>query len=123
VLAGTAAIGLARWHTLLALQGARRDVVATFARARAHAQLSGHRTTVSIAPPFTLIAHADGDTLARLDLHRHLVHLAGPPDSMTYTATGTAWGAANLRLPLTRDHRTDTVFVSRLGRVRAVSGR
>jgi hypothetical protein len=46
------------------------------------------------------------------------VRLAATRDSMAYLPLGLGYGAANLRAVLTRGRASDTVFVSRLGRVR-----
>ena len=48
----------------------------------------------------------------------HGVHLEGSRDSLTYDAHGLGHGAANLSIVIRRRLAQETVFVSRLGRVR-----
>ena len=65
-----------------------------------------------------LVVHAGTDTIARLELSPRAVALAVSRDSMTYTATGLGFGAANLRAIISRGASADTITVSRLGRVK-----
>jgi prepilin-type N-terminal cleavage/methylation domain-containing protein len=48
----------------------------------------------------------------------HDVRLSATRVRMTYSATGMGYGAANLSVVVRRNDSVDTVFVSRLGRVR-----
>jgi prepilin-type N-terminal cleavage/methylation domain-containing protein len=48
----------------------------------------------------------------------HGVRLSATRTRMSYSATGTGYGAANLSVVVRRNRAVDTVFVSRLGRVR-----
>lgn len=48
----------------------------------------------------------------------HGVQLSASRTRMSYSATGIGYGAANLSVVVRRNRAVDTVFVSRLGRVR-----
>ena len=48
----------------------------------------------------------------------HGVQLSATRTRMSYSATGIGYGAANLSVVVRRNRAVDTVFVSRLGRVR-----
>jgi prepilin-type N-terminal cleavage/methylation domain-containing protein len=48
----------------------------------------------------------------------HGVQLSATRTQMSYSATGIGYGAANLSVVVRRNRAVDTVFVSRLGRVR-----
>ncbi len=48
----------------------------------------------------------------------HDVRLSATRTRMSYSATGIGYGAANLSVVVRRNRAVDTVFVSRLGRVR-----
>ena len=62
---------------------------------------------------------AGDDTLRRREIGRvHDVRLSATRARMSYAATGMGYGAANLSVVVRRNDSVDTVFVSRLGRVR-----
>lgn len=104
----------------LAVHSASRDARDTFAAAREHAVAAGERTAVQIDPARAeLSVHAGGDTIAVRPVGAlHGVSVSSSRDSMAYTPSGLGYGAANLRLILTRGTSAETVTVSRLGRVR-----
>ncbi len=58
------------------------------------------------------------DTLYARDLGARGIALALTRDSITWAPSGQGWGAANTTITLERRGRTDTITVSRLGRVR-----
>jgi hypothetical protein len=59
------------------------------------------------------------DTVRKRDIGAaHDVQLAATRSRMSYSATGMGYGAANLSVVVRRNSAVDTVFVSRLGRVR-----
>lgn len=121
-LAAVALPPLARQSARYALHAASRHTEQLFREARHRAQTSGRRTAVLLDPPATVAIVQRGDTLVQQTLDRWRVTLAGTRDSMAYAPNGLAWGAANLRLILERDGLTDTLFISRLGRVRRALG-
>ncbi len=104
----------------LAVRSARGSVTDAIALAREHANASGVRTAVrfnSIAGE--VLAHAGADTLVRAPIHDLLgVALDATRDSMAYQPSGLGYGAANMRIVLTRGAHHDTITISRLGRVR-----
>jgi type II secretory pathway pseudopilin PulG len=123
VLGGCAAVAFAsgvRAMDTAHVHGAAQEVVELFAFARDRAMATGTRTAVRLdVPGQRLVIHADTDTLARLELQRgHAVRLESTRDSMAYLASGLGFGAANLRIVLSRGASRDTILVSRLGRVR-----
>lgn len=112
--------GGARLLDAAAVHGAARDVSELFAQARDRAMATGSRTAVQLdARNARVIVHTGLDTLARLDLRAtRMVQLATTRDSMAYLPSGLGYGAANLRVILSRGASRDTLTVSRLGRVR-----
>lgn len=124
LLSGTLiAIGVAGGARLLdaaVVRASANDIADLFAVARDEAVASGARTAVRIdASTGRVVVHADVDTIARLDLRQqHAVQLTATRDSMAYTPSGLGYGAANLRVVVSRGASSDTVTVSRLGRVR-----
>jgi len=59
------------------------------------------------------------DTLRKRELGLiHEVKLSATRTSITYSPTGMGYGAANLTLVIVRGNSVDSLFVSRLGRVR-----
>jgi Tfp pilus assembly protein FimT len=119
LLAATVAGG-ARLFDAMTVRAAARDVADLFAVARDHAVEQGLRTAVRIdARAGRVIVHADGDTLSRLELRRtSAVRVEASRDSMAYSASGLGFGAANMRVIVSRGASADTITVSRLGRVR-----
>jgi hypothetical protein len=60
-----------------------------------------------------------GETVRKKEIGTdHGVELSSSRGQMTYAATGMGYGAANLSVVVRRRAAVDTVFVSRLGRVR-----
>ena len=67
----------------------------------------------------TLISRSDTELLVRRDLWQsYRVRLSATRDSMAYDARGLGIGTANLSLVARRGRFADTLFVSRLGRLR-----
>lgn len=65
-----------------------------------------------------LLTRADSLVLRRRDLKEFGVHLSASRDSMAFDGHGLGVGAANLSLVVRRGRAADTLFLSRLGRVR-----
>lgn len=102
-----------------AVKAASWEACASFAQARDHALATGMATAVRIDPSRQmLIVHSHADTIARKSFHNSNVKLSSTRDSMSYNGSGLGSGAANLTLYLSRNQRSDTITVSRLGRVR-----
>jgi len=66
----------------------------------------------------TLVTRADTLVLRHRDLHSFGVRLSASRDSMAFDSRGLGVGAANLSLVVRRGKAVDTLFLSRLGRVR-----
>ena len=66
----------------------------------------------------TLVTGADTLVLRRRDLRTFGVRLSASRDSMAFDGRGLGVGAANLSLIVRRGRAVDTLFLSRLGRVR-----
>lgn len=121
ILLAIAGLRLSTFRDALAVRAAREAVRDAFALARQHAISSGQRTAVrlSTAGQSAVMVHSHTDTLQRLALgERHGITLGATRDSMAYLPSGLGYGAANLRVTFQRGERADTLFVSRLGRVR-----
>jgi len=103
-----------------AVRGAVADIVATLAAARQIAVSSGGGVSVAIdAPTATIRVVRRGDTIVTRPLgHLFGVTLRTTRDSLALDARGLGSGAANLTFVVVRGITTDTVVVSRLGRVR-----
>ncbi len=112
--------GSARLLDTAAVHGAARDVAELFAQARDRAMATGSRTAVQLdARTARVLVHTGADTVMRLDLRStRAVQLTTTRDSMSYLSSGLGYGAANLRVILSRGASRDTITVSRLGRVR-----
>jgi prepilin-type N-terminal cleavage/methylation domain-containing protein len=118
VIAASAVSSMSSLAASWAVRDAHRRTALLFALARGRAQTSGARTAIAIVPPHRLAVVQGLDTVAQLDLTASDVSVLGTRDSMAYSPSGMAWGASNLRLVFERATARDTLFVSRLGRVR-----
>jgi prepilin-type N-terminal cleavage/methylation domain-containing protein len=103
-----------------AVRSAMRDLVTVFASARQVAIEQRARVAVAIDTSTGAVRVTDGE---RLYLERGLlalygVRLTSTRDSMAYDARGLGFGAANLSIIARRGRVAETLFVSRLGRVR-----
>jgi Tfp pilus assembly protein FimT len=103
-----------------AVRGAVADVVATLSAARQIAVSSGGGVAVFVdGPTATVRVTRHGDTVVTRPLAQMFgVRLQATRDSLAYDARGLGAGAANLTFVIVRGITTDTVVVSRLGRVR-----
>jgi hypothetical protein len=67
----------------------------------------------------TIYVTVGADTLRKGEVGaQHGVRLSATRARMSYSATGIGYGAANLSVSVRRNDSVDTVFVSRLGRLR-----
>lgn len=101
----------------LAVATASQEIVDLLGTARDIAPARQQLTAVHIATVARqLVVQCGGDTLARTVLPDG-VHLESTRDSLTYAPNGLGYGAANLRLIVSRGQAADTITISRLGRV------
>jgi Tfp pilus assembly protein FimT len=103
-----------------AVRGAVADIVTTLSTARQMAVSRGGGVAVSVDPAAgTLHVLHDGETVATRPLGDMFgVSIRSSRDSLAYDARGLGSGAANLTFVVLRGTTSDTVVVSRLGRVR-----
>jgi len=103
-----------------AVRGATADAAAVFRRARSEAIY--RRASVAVVIDTlrgSVAARADTVLLVLRTVGRgYGVHLAATRDSMAFDARGLGIGAANLSVVARRGRSVDTLFVSRLGRLR-----
>ena len=102
------------------VRGAVLEIESTFSGARHLAIARSAQTTIDIDSVARAIYVSIGvDTLRRREIGSdHGVQLSGSRVRMSYSATGIGYGAANLSVFVRRNASADTVFVSRLGRLR-----
>jgi prepilin-type N-terminal cleavage/methylation domain-containing protein len=102
------------------VRGAVMDIESTFSGARHIAIARSAQTTIDIDTVAGAIYVSVGsDTLRRREIGSdHGVQLSASRVRMSYSATGMGYGAANLSVFVRRNASVDTVFVSRLGRLR-----
>ena len=102
------------------VKGAMQDVVLALAAARAAAVQRGTNAS------FVADTHAGkirvviggATVLERNILQTRGVRLEASRESVSFSPSGLGWGAANTTVIVSRGSRTDTVVMSRLGRVR-----
>jgi len=104
----------------IAVRGAAADVTGAFALARTVAITRSVYVAVHVDSVRQSVAVAAGaDTLlVRLVGDAHGVTIRSNRDSMSYDPIGHGYGAANQSIVITRGTVSDTVVISRLGRVR-----
>jgi Tfp pilus assembly protein FimT len=123
VVALLAAVALPRTRRLvdqIEVRGAADELRALCAAARQLAVLRGQPVTLIVdatAGTATVIATPDTITQRRVAA-AFGVRLHASRDAITYAPTGLGYGVSNLSIVITRGAATDTLFVSRLGRVR-----
>lgn len=102
------------------VRGAVTEIEALFSTARHAAIARGAQATLDIDPARAIVSvRAGADTIATREVgSAHGVSLQGTRTSITYSPTGMGYGAGNLSLIVARGRLADTIFVSRLGRVR-----
>lgn len=102
------------------VQGAASDAFAIFSSARAAATSSAAQATVDIDTARTvMVVRTGNDTILKRDLGlNHQVKISASRQTITYSPNGLGYGAGNLTLVIRRGRAVDSLFVSRLGRVR-----
>jgi prepilin-type N-terminal cleavage/methylation domain-containing protein len=102
------------------VRGAVVDIESAFSSARHIAIARMSQPTVEIDSAADAIYVSVGsDTLRKQNVGaEHGVQLYPTRERMSYSATGLGYGAANLSVVVRRNSAVDTVFVSRLGRLR-----
>jgi Tfp pilus assembly protein FimT len=105
----------------VSVRGATQDVVLALSAARAAANRRGaYASFVADTRTGHLRVVSGGETLLDRDLLRMRgVRLEASRESVTFAPGGLGWGAANTTVIVSRGTRSDTVVMSRLGRVRA----
>ncbi len=102
------------------VRGAVTEIESLFSLARHVAIARGAQSSIAIDPAAgTLTVQSGTDTVRRREVGpAHGVTISANRTLVTYSPTGLGFGASNLTLVVTRSQTTDTVVVSRLGRVR-----
>ena len=102
------------------VRGATTEAESMFSIARHYAIARGTQTTLDIDPVLrTLTIRASGQLVSTRELGAaHGVAISTNRTSITYSPIGVGYGAANFTLILSRGRAADTIYVSRLGRVR-----
>ena len=102
------------------VRSAATEIGSVFGAARHIAIARAAHATVEIDTVARAIAVSVGvDTVRKRAIGiAHDVLLSATRTRMSYSATGVGYGAANLSVVVRRNSAVDTVFVSRLGRVR-----
>ena len=119
VVLGLAFVRLGAAADRAAVRAAVSEAAAVFIGARnaaiyRRAPVAVHIDTVAAL----LLTRADTLVLRRRDLKALGVYLSASRDSMAFDGRGLGDGAANLSLVVRRGQAADTLFLSRLGRVR-----
>lgn len=123
VLGVLGSIAVPRAATLvdrISVKGATQDVVLAIAAARAAAtRRSAYASFVADPRTGRVRAVSGGETLFERDVLRGRgVRVAASRESVTFAPGGLGWGAANTTVIVSRGTRSDTIVLSRLGRVR-----
>jgi|SRR5690349_5623672 len=111
--------GLLDW---IAVNNAAQDVTTAVAVTRNAAIMQGSRRRLVIAPDSLRIDRWAGDSWARLERWRgpdgHGVTLEVSNAVVVFDPTGLPWGVSNTKVVLRRGVRSETITLSRVGRVK-----
>ena len=120
VLAAISFPRASRYMDRIHVSGATREVATVFATARMAAVARASLTSVLIDQNAgTIIAVTGRDTIVTRNIAQSFgVTMRATRDSMSYSSIGLGYGAANLRVILSRGEAADSVVTSRLGRIR-----
>lgn len=102
------------------VRGTATEIHSLFTAARHHAITRSERITVQVDTARGSIALLGGaDTIrTRGFADAHGVTISANRPSFTYSPIGIGYGAGNMTVVIRRNARVDSVFISRLGRVR-----
>ncbi|HEY8165941.1 MAG TPA: GspH/FimT family pseudopilin [Gemmatimonadaceae bacterium] len=120
ILAATVTPTAGRFLDSIEVRGAVTEIESLFSLARHVAIAHGAQSSLVIdGPNGTLTVVVGADTVRRREVAAaHRVRLTANRTTVTYSPTGIGFGASNLSLVVSRNNITDTIVVSRLGRVR-----
>jgi Tfp pilus assembly protein FimT len=120
ILLGLAAVRLTEATDEAAVRAAAGDIAAALSTARGVAIYRHTAVAVAIDTlAAALFVREDTSLLLKRDLRSsYSVSITASRDSTAFDARGLGVGAANLSVVIRRRNAIDTVFVSRLGRVR-----
>ena len=104
----------------ISVRSATGETMAAFALARRWSLSRAARTAITFdTAQSTLTVRSYGDTISHRKLGvSHGVSLSVSRDSMAYAPNGLGYGASNLTITVRRGASAETIYVSRLGRVR-----
>ena len=120
ILSAIAVPGAGRLLDSIRVNGAVVEITSLFGAARHLAIARAAQVSVEVDTASRVIRLvSEGQFIREREIGRvHDVRLSATRPRMTYSATGLGYGAANLSVVVRRNGSVDTVFVSRLGRVR-----
>ena len=119
-LSGIALLRTSAFIDSIEVHGAVSEIQSLFSLARHVAIAKGSQASLDIDPMRGTISVRLGSSPVRSREvgAAHRVSLAANRTSITYSPIGVGYGAANFSLIVSRNRISDTVVVSRLGRVR-----
>jgi prepilin-type N-terminal cleavage/methylation domain-containing protein len=120
ILLGMAAPRMGTLRDRASVRSAATEIMAILSSARRAAMLRSSSAMVVIDEARSIASIIVGaDTILARDVGGELgVGIAATRDTVLYGPSGRGWGASNTSIIVTRGRSADTLFVSRLGRVR-----